>query len=110
MSDKSSKGILRGVMRRSITDDAFRQKLVTHPKAVLEKASGRELADGVKVIAHDGTPVTLSVVLPRSPDVKLTLPAAGHVVVNELSDDELDRISGVASAATILQTMWSGRR
>jgi len=61
-------------------NDEFKKSLLENPKAALEELLKLQLPENLEVVVHQDTPEKLNIVLPYCSD--------------ELSDDELDKISG----------------
>jgi Nitrile hydratase, alpha chain len=81
--------IERKLIERSLEDEAFRQRLLADPKAAIEQELGTRLPENIEVRAVEETPEIIYLVLPRrSADVR----------AGELSDQELDAVSGGMSA------------
>jgi hypothetical protein len=70
------------LVARSLTDAAFKQRLLTEPSTVLTE-HGVDLPADVEVRVHEGPWATVNLTVPASPDYELT-------------DSELDFISGGA--------------
>jgi hypothetical protein len=66
-------------------DDAFRNALLSDPRAAIEKEYGTPLPKGLNIEVHEQTDQTLHFVLPPKPRK-----ASG----GELSDEDLDRVAG----------------
>jgi hypothetical protein len=82
----------RKLIERSLADDAFRQRLLSGPKAVVEEELGTRLPEEVRVVAVEETPDTIYLVLPfASTDAQ----EAG-----ELSDQDLEAVAGGWDAQT----------
>jgi hypothetical protein len=73
------------LMEKSLGDDAFRQKLLSDPKAAVEAELGTRLPEGVQVVALEETADTIYLVLPSVS----TVGEGG-----ELSDRELEAVAG----------------
>jgi hypothetical protein len=73
------------LIARSLEDEAFRQRLLDDPKAVVEQELGTRLPEGVQVRAVEETADTIYLVLPGAS------PAGEN---NELSDLELETVAG----------------
>ncbi len=80
------------IIARAMQDDAFRQRLLSHPIEALSKM-GITLPEGVTVRVFEDTPTTLHLVLPRQPQ-------AG--TMQDLSDEELGQASGGAMQRALL--------
>ncbi|MDQ3913006.1 MAG: NHLP leader peptide family RiPP precursor [Actinomycetota bacterium] len=85
------------LLRRSMTDESFRQELLQNPKSALERELGTSLPENVEVRGVENTDDTIHLVIPS----KSTAERFG-----ELSDEELEAVaggtyttSGVATAA-----------
>jgi hypothetical protein len=70
------------MLARSLTDAAFKQRLLAEPSTVLAE-QGIDLPSGIEVRVHEGPWETVNLTLPAGPD-------------DELTDAELDFISGGA--------------
>jgi hypothetical protein len=55
------------IIAPAVKDEAFRQRLLSSPKLVLERELGITLPQDVNVQVHEETPATLHFVLPKSP-------------------------------------------
>jgi hypothetical protein len=76
----------RRLVGRSLEDDAFRQRLLEDPKAVVEQELGVRLPGTVRVVAVEETADTIYLVLPGASPVQ---DEGG-----ELSDRELEAVAG----------------
>jgi hypothetical protein len=72
------------VMSRAWSDEAYKQRLLTDPKAVLAEA-GLPVPPNVNLQVHESTPTQVHIVLPPPPPGQ-----AGA----KLSDEELDQVAG----------------
>jgi hypothetical protein len=93
MTEASSGGsraeMERRLIDRSLEDETFRQRLLDDPKGTMEQELGSRLPESVEVRAVEETPQIIYLVLPsRSADVR----------ADELSDQELEEVSGGLSA------------
>jgi Nitrile hydratase, alpha chain len=81
----------RRLVQRSLEDESFRQRLLDDPKGTMEQELGGRLPESIEVR-----------VLEESADtIYLVLPSASRVgQVEELSDQELEDVSGGKSAVT----------
>ena len=78
-------------MSQAWTDDSFRQRLISDPRAVLEER-GLTPPAGAQITVLEDTANTVHVVLPNRPD--------------ELSDEDLDTAAGAGSCE---QACWCTR-
>ena len=81
----------RGIVQRSIEDDAFRQRLLEDPKGAVEQELGSRLPEGVRMVAVEETADTIYLVLPSAS------PLGGEG--GELSDRALEAVAGGAWGA-----------
>ena len=73
------------IIRRSLEDDVFRQRLLENPKTAIEEKLGTRLPEGVEIRAVEETLDTVYIVLPARP---------ADVGAGELSDRELEGVAG----------------
>jgi hypothetical protein len=85
----------RRLVQRSLQDDAFRQRLLSDPKAAVEDELGTRLPEEVRVVAVEEATDTVYLVLPN-------VSAAGGT--GELSDRELASVAG--SGWGSVETEW----
>jgi Nitrile hydratase, alpha chain len=76
------------LIRRSLQDGSFRQRLLDDPKAVVEEELGSALPEGVEVRAVEETAQTIYLVLPPA----TSQPAQREA--GELSNRELEGVAG----------------
>jgi Nitrile hydratase, alpha chain len=81
----------RRLMKRSLEDEEFRQSLIADPKGTMEQELGSRLPDSIEVRVVEETPEIIYLVLPSASRV-----GQG----GELSDRELEDVSGGKSAVT----------
>ena len=67
-------------------DEAFKQEIITNPKAVYARELGQSLPESLEIQVMEETPSTLYLVIPRSP--------ADAQVSEELSDEALEAVAG----------------
>jgi hypothetical protein len=72
------------ILKKAMTDAAFRKALLADANSAIEKELGAKLPAGVKIKAVEDTPST----------VHLVLPAAQTVKNSQLSDADLEKVSG----------------
>jgi|SRR6187455_1785330 len=83
------------IVARAWTDEEFRRKFVTDPKAQFEEHLGTKLPEAFKLTVHEETPDSLHFVIPMKP--------AGNL--DELSDEDLEKVAGGIDMATMLITI-----
>jgi ribosomal protein S18 acetylase RimI-like enzyme len=76
----------RHLIEKAWEDEAFRQELLTNPKAVYAQETGHELPEGFEIEIIDETPGTIKMILPHNP--------APAEVEGELSDEALEAVAG----------------
>jgi hypothetical protein len=90
-------------------DPAFKQLLLTNPKAAIEREIGQSLPSGLEIEVVQQTPNKLYMVLPLEKD---------QIQTQELSERELESVSGGATfsvtvsvvTATICSKTWPCRK
>src|SRR5215213_5260021 len=85
----------RRLVRRSMEDEPFRQRLLEDPKAAVEQELGTRLPEEVRVVAIEETTGTAYLVLPSASP-------AGQS--GELSDRELESVAGAGWGS--VETEW----
>jgi hypothetical protein len=78
------------IMAKAMKDEAFRQQLLSHPKATLERELGITLPPGLTIQVHEDTCTTRHLVLPR----------LAPRDTGEVSDAELADVAGGAIGET----------
>ena len=73
------------LIAKAWTDEAFRQQLLSNPKAVVEQEFGEQLPEGINVEIIQEPANTLYIVLPAMPE------SGGS---EELNDEELEAVAG----------------
>jgi Nitrile hydratase, alpha chain len=81
----------RRLIQRSLEDEEFRQSLLDDPRAAIEQELGDQLPESIEVRVMEESADTIYLVLPSASRV-------GQV--EELSDQELEDVSGGKSAVT----------
>jgi hypothetical protein len=81
------------IVTRAMQDEAFRQELVSNPKAAVERGLGIRLPLGTTIRVYEDTPDTVHIVLPMK--VQSGEP-------QELSDAELEQAVGGAGGSVVL--------
>ena len=72
------------IIAKAWKDEAYKQELLTNPKAVIEREFGVEFPADVKVQVVEENPTSLHFVLPVSP----------VAIAQELSEQQLEAIAG----------------
>ncbi|ACC81662.1 NHLP leader peptide family RiPP precursor [Nostoc punctiforme] len=72
------------IIAKAWKDEAYKQELVTNPKAVIEREFGVEFPADVNVQVLEENPTSLHFVLPISP----------VAIAQELSEEQLEAIAG----------------
>lgn len=67
-------------------DEAFKQELMSNPKAVYARELGQKIPESVNIQALEETPNSLYLVIPKSP--------ANVQVSEELSEEALEAVAG----------------
>jgi hypothetical protein len=75
--------LVKALVERAMTDDAFRKEFLSNPEAVIEKETGTKLPQGLHIKAFEETPDTVCIVVPAK------FPAE-----RELTDMELAGVAG----------------
>jgi hypothetical protein len=83
----------RRLIQRSLEDEDYRQRLLSEPRAIIEREIGTRLPEGVRVVAIEETADTIYLVLPSAS------PLVGEG--GELSDEAIESVSGAG---------WGGDR
>lgn len=73
------------LIEKAWQDEAFRQELLRHPKAVIEAELGKKLPSDLQVTVLEETPNLIYLVLPANPDL---------LTDQDLSAEELDLVAG----------------
>src|SRR5262245_9864127 len=92
MSDEvgiSGESMTWHIIEKSMKDPTFRQRLLANPKTTIEEETGRPYSPGVRVKVVEEDPDVVVLAIPKMP------PAAS----GELSDAELEMVSGGEGSA-----------
>ena len=73
------------LIAKACTDEAFRQQLLSNPKAAVEQEFGKQLPEGINVKIIQEPANTLYIVLPAMPESNGS---------EELNDEELEAVAG----------------
>lgn len=68
------------LIKKAWEDSEFKKQLLSDPKAVIEKETGKSLPENIEIKAVEETSKTVYIRIPKNPE--------------ELSDDELDNVAG----------------
>jgi Nitrile hydratase, alpha chain len=93
----------RRLIQRSLEDEAFRQRLLAEPRAVVELELGSQLPESIEVRVVEESADTIYLVLPSASPI-----GQG----GELSDQELDTVSARTSrsATRLSRGSWQPSR
>jgi hypothetical protein len=81
----------RRLIERSLQDDVFRQQLLADPRAIIERETGTQLPEDLRVVAVEETDDTIYLVLPSTSPVS----EGGGLV-----DWELEAVAGGDAGST----------
>ena len=81
----------RRLIERSLQDDVFRQQLLADPRAMIERETGRQLPEDLRVVAVEETADTIYLVLPS------TSPLGEG---GDLTEQELGAVTGGDAGST----------
>ncbi|NEQ20151.1 MAG: NHLP leader peptide family natural product precursor [Microcoleus sp. SIO2G3] len=85
------------LIARAWKDEAFKQELVSNPKAVFARELQQEMPEGLEIRVLEETPNTLYLVIPRNPlDTQVT---------EDLSEEALEAVAGgtIVSAGVVAE-------
>jgi len=85
-ANQSREQVEQNIVKKASTDQAFRQQLISNPRAALESQLGSPLPQGVQVSVLEETPSHYYLVLPPS----------GVAAGSQLSDEQLGAAAGGA--------------
>jgi hypothetical protein len=88
MNDMTRQDLMAKLIAKAWKDDAFRQKLLSNPKATVEQELGEALPGTLDIKIVEEPQNTLYIVLPAKP-----------MLSGELTDDELTEVAGGLSLA-----------
>jgi hypothetical protein len=90
------------IIARAWQDEAFKQELLSNPKAVFSQEIGHSIPDEVEIRVIEENPTTLYMVLPMKPVI-----ATG----DELSEEQLEAVAGgwcSGVVKTVVKTVMTG--
>jgi len=87
---------LQGILTRSATDQEFRRKLVSDPRAAVAEHTGRDVPEGFDVHFVENT-ATATIVLPDPIDARA-----------ELSESELEAVAGGLTPTVAVTLAFGG--
>ena len=73
------------LIRRAAKDPAFRELLLTNPKAAIEQEFGEKIPESFQIYVHEETANAVHIVLPWNPFSS---------VEDELAEEELEQVAG----------------
>lgn len=79
------------LIAKACTDEAFRQQLLSNPKAVVEQEFGEALPEGINVEIIQEPANTLYIVLPAMPESN-----------DELNDEDLEAVAGGFAVTAVI--------
>ncbi len=91
------KDLVKVLINRAMTDDAFRNEFLRNPEAIIEKETGKKLPEGIHIKAVEETPTTVCIVVPAK------FPAEA-----ELSDEALSQVAGGVTTTLTTSYIRSG--
>jgi hypothetical protein len=92
------------LISKAMADEAFKNELISNPKAVIAREIGQELPEDLEIEVLESTQKKLYLVLP------LKVGAEGNYT-DELPDKELDAVAGGSAVSDLLTaTLISGAR
>ena len=77
------------IIAKALKEPAFKQELLSNPKAAIEREVGQPLPPDVEIQVVEETPTTLYLVLPST-----------STVPRELSDQQLESVAGGKNTGT----------
>jgi hypothetical protein len=75
-----------GFIAKAWESDAYRQELLSDPKAFYKKETGQDLPEDIKIEIIEETPGTIKMVLPQKP--------ASLFAEDELTEEALELVAG----------------
>jgi hypothetical protein len=87
------------IIAKAWQDEAFKQELLSNPKAVFSREMGQSIPDEVEIEVIEENPTTLYMVLPMKPTMNFD---------SELSEDQLEAVAGGWCKDTVLKTINKG--
>jgi hypothetical protein len=85
------------IVARAWKDDEFRRRFVADPKGQFEAELGTKLPDTLSITAHEEDANSVHFVIPMKPKVNL----------NELSDEDLEKVAGGVDVVTTIALVVS---
>ena len=78
-------GTKREIVKKALSDDGFRKRLLKDPKATLEREVGSKFPEGVTIQVHEDSPTIIHLVLPSQLELS---------VQRSLTQEELEQVAG----------------
>jgi hypothetical protein len=92
MSEAAGRAVMeRRLIERSLQADVFRQQLLADPRAIIERETGTQLPEDLRVVAVEEAADTIYLVLPSTSPV-----GEG----GKLADQELEAVTGGDAGST----------
>ena len=88
------------LITKAMEDEAFKQELMSNPKAVIARESGQKWPDSVDIEVLEQTPNKLYLVLPLAPNA--------IAPQGELSEEQLEAVAGGITPAGLLASFAAG--
>ncbi|MEM7554361.1 MAG: NHLP leader peptide family RiPP precursor [Cyanobacteria bacterium P01_A01_bin.84] len=85
MAEQNREEFAASLITKAWQDENFKKELMSNPKAVIQRETGQEVPDGIKVTILEETPNQVYFVIPNKPNVDSS---------EELSDEALEAVAG----------------
>lgn len=93
LANQQQLNIINELVMRSMNDPEFKKKFMDNPKKVIETSYQFEVYDNVKLVVEDQSDENV---------IYLNIPRKPNLDEIELTDDELEKVSGGGTPAAIL--------
>jgi hypothetical protein len=84
------------IIAKAWKDEAYKQELLTNPKAVIEREFGVQFTEEISIQIREENPTALYFVLPMRPQIE----------EQELSEKDLEEVSGGLTPAVATLTLY----